>query len=216
LESGESIWKLVANRPFADLRATEEHRDLLHRVFFFNPHPSVRRVIFIATPHRGSEMGDQFIGQLARRLIRLPASLRSTYRTLLALNGDDFFTPEIRAGLPTSIDELRRDNRLLATLSRLPVGPGVVYHSIIGQQDAGIALESSGDGVVPYASAHLDGATSELVVHGDHGCHDGPETILEIRRILGLHIQQSGDATANKRTATRREPEPIARSATPP
>jgi pimeloyl-ACP methyl ester carboxylesterase len=215
LDSGEALWKLVANRPFADLRASDEHRDLLHNVFFFDPHPSVRRVIFIATPHRGSELGDQFIGQLAKRLIRLPGSLRSTYRALLEQNSDDFFTPEIRAGLPTSIDELRRDNRLLATLSQLPVGPGVVYHSIIGQQDAGVGLEASSDGVVPYSSAHLDGASSELVVHGDHGCHDGPETIQEIRRILGVHLQDSGDAVSAARRRDRREPEPIAISAAP-
>jgi len=216
LESGEAIWKLVANRPFAELRATDEHRNLLHQVFFFGPHPSIRRVIFIATPHRGSELGDQFIGQLAKRLIRLPGSLRSTYRALLAQNADDFFTPQIRAGLPTSVDELRRDNRLLETLSRLPVGPGVVYHSIIGQQDAGIGLDSSSDGVVPYARAHLDGASSELVVPGDHGCQDSPETIQEIRRILGEHLKQSGDAAPNAGTGGPQEPEPIAISAAPP
>jgi pimeloyl-ACP methyl ester carboxylesterase len=216
MKSGEAIWKLVANRPFADLRATDEHRKLLHQVFFFGPHPSIRRVIFIATPHRGSELGDQFIGQLARKLIRLPGSLRSTYRALLAQNDHDFFTPQIRAGLPTSVDELRRDNRLLEALSRLPVGPGVVYHSIIGRQDAGIGLESSSDGVVPYPSAHLEGAASELVVRGDHGCQDNPETIQEIRRILGVHLEQSGDAARNASSSTAREPEPIAISPAPP
>jgi pimeloyl-ACP methyl ester carboxylesterase len=216
LESGDAVWKLAANRPFEDLRATDEHRDLLHQVFFFGPHPSIRRLIFIATPHRGSELGDQFIGQLAKRLIRLPGSLRSTYRALLAQNSADFFTPQIRAGLPTSIDELRRGNSLLATLSRLPVGPGVVYHSIIGKEEEGVPLESSSDGVVPYASAHLDGATSELVVHGDHCCQDSPETIREIRRILYVHLNQCAAAVPFAATGGRREPAPIAMSPLPP
>jgi pimeloyl-ACP methyl ester carboxylesterase len=210
LESGNAVWKLVANRPFEDLRATNEHRDLLHQVFFFGPHPSIKRLIFIATPHRGSELGDQFIGQLAKRLIRLPGSLRSTYRVLLAQNSDDFFTPQIRAGLPTSIDELRRDNSLLATLSHLPVGPGVEYHSIIGKQEDGIRLESSSDGVVPYDSAHVDGAASELVVRGDHGCQDSPETIREIRRILSVHLIKCAAAAPSAGTGGRHEPVPIA------
>ena len=42
--------------------------------------------------------------------------------------------------------------------------------------------------MVPYASSHLDWAASELVVPGDHGCQDAPETIRELRRILYLHL----------------------------
>jgi pimeloyl-ACP methyl ester carboxylesterase len=188
LDSGDALWNLVAVRPFEELRASDEHRAWLQRVFFFGPYPSVRRVIFIATPHRGSELGDQFIGRLTDRLIRLPGTLRSTYRVLLAQNGPDFFHPAIRARLPSSIDELRRDNRLLATLSGLPMNPGVVCHSIVAREAEDGPLEASSDGVVPYASAHLDGVDSECVVRGDHGCQDSPATIREIRRILYVHL----------------------------
>jgi pimeloyl-ACP methyl ester carboxylesterase len=162
---------------------------MLRKVAFFEPHPSISRVVFIATPHRGSELGNQFIGRLADRLIRLPLSLRLTYKALLVQNGPDFFTPEIRRdGLPSSIDELRTNNRLLMTLTRLPRKPGVPVHSIIGQFDPTLPIDQGSDGVVPYTSSHLDWADSELVVPGDHGCQDTPETIKELRRILLLHI----------------------------
>jgi pimeloyl-ACP methyl ester carboxylesterase len=188
--SGDEIWRLIGRRPFEELQATPEHKKMLRKVAFFEPHPLISRVVFIATPHRGSELGDQFIGRLADRLIRLPLSLRLTYKTLLMQNGPDFFTPEIRRnGLPSSIDELRTDNRLLMTLARLPRKP-VPIHSIIGQRDPTLPIDQGSDGVVPYNSSHIDWADSELVVPGDHGCQDTPETIKELRRILFLHIGQ--------------------------
>jgi hypothetical protein len=55
LDSGEALWSLVSTRPFADLRATPQQRNLLRRLYFFEPQPSVRRVVFISTPHRGSD-----------------------------------------------------------------------------------------------------------------------------------------------------------------
>ena len=217
-ESGDEVWKLVGRRPFEELRASDEHREMLRRVFFFEPHPSVARVVFVATPHRGSDLGEQFIGRLADRLIRLPGTLRSTYRELLLQNGADFFTPEIRkGGLPSSIDELRPDNPLLRTLARLPIRPGVEVHSIIGQEDPDVPIPQGSDGVVAYTSSHLDWASSELVVPGTHVCQDTPETIRELRRILYLHLGRvTQDADAPLDSEIRRaRPGPVAANAAP-
>ena len=95
----------------------------------------------------------------------------------------------MRDGLPSSVDNLSRDNPLLMTLQNLPLAAGVPYHSIIGQNAPG-PVEEGSDGVVPYVSAHLDGAASELVVHADHSAQDTPDTIGEIRRILMIHLAQ--------------------------
>jgi hypothetical protein len=47
------------------------------------------------------------------------------------------------------------------------------------------------DGVVPYASAHLDDVESELVVPADHyRVHHHPLAILEVRRILLEHVRE--------------------------
>ena len=139
-------------------------------------------------PPPGQRPGRQFIGRLTDRLIRLPLSMRLLYKKLLAQNGAHFFTTEIReGGLPSSIDELRTDNRLLQTLARLPRNP-VPVHSVIGQIDPNLPTDQGSDGVVPYSSSHLDWASSELVVKGDHSCQDEVETIRELRRILYLHL----------------------------
>ncbi len=199
LESGDAVWRLFSNRPFEELKAAPERRERLRRALFFSPNASVARVIFIATPHRGSRLGDELIGWITDRLIRLPRTLRSAYRELRSSNGPEFFTPMFRKGLPTSIEELRFDNPLLLTLAQLPRREEVPAHSIIGRKDLDVPVEASSDGVVPYVSAHIDWAQSECLVHGDHGCQDIPETIREIRRILRLHLEEGEPPAASPR-----------------
>ncbi len=198
-ESGDALWRLFSNRPFEELRIPPDRRAALRRSLFFGAVPSVARIVFIATPHRGSELGDELIGRITDRLIRLPRTLRSTYRALLAANGPEAFTPLMRRGMPTSIDELGLDNPFLTTLARLPRRTDVPVHSIIGRQDPDTPLLESSDGVVPYVSAHIDWAESECVVTGGHMCQDLPETIREIRRILHLHLGAGAPASILRR-----------------
>ena len=225
--SGQNLWNLVGARPFDELKASDERKEMLQSVFFFEPHPMITRAVFIATPHRGSELGDEFIGRLADRLIRLPSSLRSTYRALILQNGRDFFTPEVRSGgMPSSIDELRQNNRLLMTITQLPIRPGLEAHSVMGRNDPKDSIEESTDGIVAYKSSHIDWASSELVVPSDHGAQDKPETIEELKRILrkhlGVYSHNLDDPEVHRASAeTEEEPGPIAprpraRRVTPP
>lgn len=50
--------------------------------------------------------------------------------------------------------------------------------------------EKLSDGIVPYTSAHLDGAASETVISGGHSIQESPQTILMLRRILHQQLQQ--------------------------
>ena len=43
--------------------------------------------------------------------------------------------------------------------------------------------------MVTYWSSHLDGAQSMRIVPSDHGTHHNPEGVVEVRRILKLHLQ---------------------------
>jgi hypothetical protein len=45
---------------------------------------------------------------------------------------------------------------------------------------------------VPYKSSHLEGAESELIVPSDHAATAHPLTVLEVKRILKLHLLQGG------------------------
>jgi hypothetical protein len=58
----------------------------------------------------------------------------------------------------------------------------------VGDRGRGDTPNSS-DGVVPYWSAHLDGAQSEKIVPSNHSTPLNPEAIAEVRRILHLHLK---------------------------
>ncbi len=83
-----------------------------------------------------------------------------------------------------AIGNLRTDSPILKALNEIPIDSKVPYHSIIPQ--IGGILHT--DGVVEYASSHLDGAVSELIVPGTHSSQQDPDVTAEIRRILKLHL----------------------------
>lgn len=50
--------------------------------------------------------------------------------------------------------------------------------------------ERLSDGIVPYTSAHLEGATSETIITGGHSIQENPQTVLTLRRILHQQLTQ--------------------------
>jgi pimeloyl-ACP methyl ester carboxylesterase len=185
-DSGTRLWRLVSDRPFEDLAGTPEDRELFRRALFFRPRPEVRRVVFIATPHRGSRIDNGRLERLGTRLVRLQEPLRAAYGRLMDRNGPAFFTERLRKGLPTSIDELEWGSTVLTGLSELELAPGVTAHSVIADtRDPPRA--GGGDGLVSYDSAHLDAVASEFLVSSGHLCQGHPAVIAEVRRILAEH-----------------------------
>lgn len=167
-----------------------EKSTLIKSCAVFRACPRVDRVVFICTPHRGSEMAIGSLGELAIRLIALPVSITSTVagtlgNTLGVITGDP-------GRLPNSVTGLSPANPMLKVVDNSPMN--APCHSIIGDRGKGDTPNSS-DGVVPYWSSHLDGAKSEKIVPGPHGSCELPETIDELQRILLLHLKGSGGTT---------------------
>jgi pimeloyl-ACP methyl ester carboxylesterase len=185
-DSGPRIWRLVSDRPFEELSGEPEDRDLFRRALFFKPRPEVRRVVFIATPHRGSRVDQGGLERLGTRLVRLQEPLRAAYGRLIARNGPAFFSERLREGLPTSIEELQWGSPALTALSELSLPAGVTAYSIIADRREPPGAGGS-DGLVPYDSAHLDGVASEVLVSSGHLCQGHPAVIREVRRILAEH-----------------------------
>src|SRR5208337_1227108 len=106
-------------------------------------------------------------GRLAARLIQLPNQLLTAAQDLTKEN------PQVRTDrIPNSVDLLAPDSPALKLLAGEQRPVDVHWHSIIGQAPANSSLREltypfadSGpsDGVVPYSSAHLEDADSELV-----------------------------------------------------
>jgi hypothetical protein len=162
----------------------------------FKPNPHVERVIFVCTPHRGSRLADGFIGKLGRKLISLPVQTLGTagraFGDVLSGDAGGMVSRLKLNGVPSSIDNLSPESPFVQESMRLPLRRGLHIHSIVGNKKSlPLGDPDCGDGVVPYASAHLEGAESELVVKSGHGAQETPEAIAEIRRILLLHLESA-------------------------
>jgi pimeloyl-ACP methyl ester carboxylesterase len=185
-ESGTKLWDLMTDRSFETLAGPKKARELLQSEMVFKPLPEVGRLIFIATPHRGSRLACAPIRGVATLVVGSHAPFQRSYASLLASNGPDAFTPTFRAGMPTSLDELSWEHPLLLAIDGLPFNADVKRHSIIADLRK-TGRPGEGDGLVPYASAHHPGANSELLVNAGHCCLDNRVVIGEVARILKEH-----------------------------
>ncbi|NUM55498.1 MAG: alpha/beta fold hydrolase [Candidatus Hydrogenedentes bacterium] len=188
-DSGDAVWSAFSRKPFDELRISESEKSMLANVFFFTPRPYVKRVVFIATPHGGSNLSDLAVASLISRLVAVPKFLISTTFDVMTLDLD---TPgdKITKRDFTSVKNLSPQNRFIRATRQISIDPAVSYHSIIGNFH-GKDIEHSSDGVVPYWSSHLDGAASEKVVDSGHSAHYHPLAILEVRRILEEHLEST-------------------------
>jgi len=185
VSSGNAFWAAWTDRKFEDVSMSPETRALLRSALFFEPLPFVTRVIFIATPHHGSFLAENWLGMVARKLVNAPSSLARSSLELATLTKNErlFRRPLV---FPTSIDNMDWSNPGLQVLASLPIAPGVHVNSIIPVKSA--PIETGDDGVVRYQSAHIEPVESELVVLGSgHSTQATPETIEEVRRILYEH-----------------------------
>src|SRR5438034_7609370 len=164
---------------------------LIVRAIKFRANPRIKRVVFICTPHRGSDLASNGIGKIGISLITLPARLTAVMLDSLTSADLTQITGSSKR-MPNSITGLKPSNPALPVINSVPIR--VPYHSIIGDRGKGDCPNCS-DGVVAYWSSHLDGAQSEKIVPGPHGSCELPQTIAELDRILRLHL---GISTASK------------------
>lgn len=193
--SEDRLWQSFANKPMECLQLNEVMRTELQELFYFEPSPHIRRVVYIGTPHNGSGVANQWIGRLGSYLVREPEGRKRQYEAFLAANPGvvhEFAAKRI----PTSVDMLEPNNPILSAMALMPVSPCVTTHSIIGTGGCSLCREPS-DGVVPIDSARIPGIESELFVDEEHEhLHHDPRTIQEVLRILRRHLRcVDGDAT---------------------
>lgn len=188
-DSGFHLWdSVIAVRP-EKFRGTPDFFQDLTSVFIFKRDPRVRRVIFVAVPHRGSSYADNWIGDLGQQLFRGDEAFHRIFLNLVENHRDQvnpFLLDLVDQGKLSSIRTLSARSPALQALAKIP--PAVPFHSIIGQKKPG-PKETGSDGIVTYASSHLDGAESELIVPAGHNAFRHPQAVAEIIRILQQHLQ---------------------------
>jgi pimeloyl-ACP methyl ester carboxylesterase len=185
IHSGSRLFDAASRRPLESLILSDPTRNLIRHALFVEPLPFVKRVVFIATPHRGSFLTLNRLTSWVTRFITLPLNLASAAREI-ATNNEDAL---IGSGpIPTSVDNMNPRNRFLGALQTVPIAPGIPAHSIIAVKGKG-PIEDGNDGVVAYSSAHIVGVESELVIRTGHSVQSHPMAIEEVRRILLLHAK---------------------------
>ena len=188
--SGGRLWNALFTVPPNQLRGDKEAIRWWDEALHFQRDARVVRAIFAATPHRGSNLAESWIGHIGQSLIHLPSALQTSIVTVVSEN-QDVATPAANAFDKemnfSAVRTLSPNDPALRAILQLPIG--VPFHSIIGKHN-GSSIETSSDGVVPYSSSHLDGAASELGVRSGHSVCDNGDAQREVIRILRLEVNR--------------------------
>ncbi len=209
-ESGLTIWDAALKAPHPASQISPESQALLERALVFHPEPTVRRLVFIATPHSGSPVADGPLGRVGLLISRPQADTDRIRKELDAAYGTGRDDSGIR-GESFSLRNLRPSSKVIQGLRAIPLDSSVPHHSIILQMEHPTP-HGRGDGLVPYDSAHLDSAQSEAIVRGSHLDLGAPGVTDELRRILRLHIDELDPSPS---TLARPEPPEVSPNLSP-
>lgn len=183
----DAITTKVLGSPMAELGLDAKQEAFLRECLDIRPQPQVERLVFLATPHRGSFLAGRWFSHFFAGLIAVPGEIASVSSQIAGSVPRERLPPGMEDRVPTSLDNMDPGNPVLRYLSDVPLDPRIRAHSIIPIGDADVPAGAD-DGVVEYESAHLEGVESECLVPSSHSCQSHPRTLVEVRRILLLHL----------------------------
>lgn len=199
-----------------DLRQkmSDEERAIVDERFMLRALPQIDTAIFVSAPHKGTDYADRWFTRGIRKVIGLPMSLSRDVKGVvidfLDKENDEIQTNKNNEQPPLSAlgelylqngaSQLSNQSVFMQLTNNIKISPTVRYHSIMANnnkvnknndQISDLSGEYISDGIVPYDSSHLEGATSETVLSGNHSIHEDPETILHLRKILYESLNDS-------------------------
>ena len=191
-DSGDLIWDQFFRVSPDQLDLAPSDRDWVEHLMFFKPRHDISRVIFMASPFKGSKTADMILFRFSSRLIRFPTDLEGHHYRVFTGNRQYMVRSKenrlIAERQPSSIDLLSPESPETIALGQLKVARSIPFHLIIGVRHGSNRLRSS-DGIVAYSSSYLDGAESELDVQTGHTVTHSPKTEEEVLRILKLNLE---------------------------
>ena len=196
-ESGDRIWRRVSSVPLDDLDFDAETKANFRAWFFFEPNPSVRRVITIATPFRGSDYANGFTQWLADRAISIPktvASAAGSLASLLETDASQIDDPTLLE-TATSVDSLSPKSPIFDALDECPIPKSVALNNIVGvlpSLERRWFAPKKSDGVVEFWSSNRDDVESQREIPAAHTtAHAHPAAIWETKEILLRHLAEA-------------------------
>ncbi len=186
-DSSQDALKLLNLRQLHQYRASS----LIQQRLNIQPIPQFKRAVFLATPHQGTAFADLWFTRAARKIIKIPGAFLSAIgENLLDQNPSlrDLFNDFSHQLIQNGPTDLSHNSKFMQLTEKIQPIQGFPFHSIIGNNTANLNDQQASDGVVPYQSAYLATAVSTKVIHGGHSIQETPEAVLELRRILRLHL----------------------------
>jgi len=145
-DAKDTIWRDFFGTAPAKTPLLGETRQLVEKALVFDHRPEIKRVVFISTPHRGTPLVSGWIGRIASALVRTPPFLASVYASAKPIEiADPAAGPLNRVA--NGVATLEPNDRFVEAVNKLPLTPGIPYHSIIGDRGRGDTPNSS-DGAV--------------------------------------------------------------------
>ncbi|RKY07908.1 MAG: hypothetical protein DRP56_04965, partial [Planctomycetota bacterium] len=189
-DSQDVFWDTVFKEPIETLSASDEDKEFFREMLFFEQNPNIKRVIFIATPHRGSDWADKWFTRIGAGMINLPGTITGATQSMMRIGQEDLAadTSKYLKRGPNALDNLSPSSIFTKATNKIPLAEDVPCHTIYGIRK-GKPGPGSSDGIVPYWSSHLDNTLSEVSVPSGHSAHGHPIAIAEVERILRMHLE---------------------------
>ena len=74
-DAGTKLWIEGFGKPPEQTEMPKESKRLLEQALIFKHRPEIGRVIFMSTPHRGSDMASNWLGRIGSMLVKTPGKL---------------------------------------------------------------------------------------------------------------------------------------------
>jgi hypothetical protein len=186
------LWDLSFTERPEQLGYAQQELDKVKDIFIFHARPYIDKVVFMDTPHGGSESSESALAKMASWFINLPKNFTLLMSNFILKLGPDKITEPMReylngGGGPHSVQVLSPRHPLLQGLNKLEYQRPV--YSIVGSdgalscQDEKTCSQIS-DGVVPFFSAHQPKAVQEIIVPSSHNSYQRPEALQFLMQLL--------------------------------
>lgn len=192
------LWDLSFTERPEQIGYAQKELDKIQDIFIFKTRPYIDKVVFMDTPHGGSEYSESILAKMASWFINLPKNFTLILSNFILKLGPDKVTLPMREYLsgsgPHSVQVLSPRHPLLQGLNKLEYQRPV--YSIVGSDGALSCKDEKScsqisDGVVPFFSAHQAKAVQEIIVPSNHNSYQSPQAIEFLLQVLR---QPAGEA----------------------
>jgi len=175
----DHLYNAFFSVPPSQLSLTQDQEVAMRQNLFYEPITWPKRLIFLATPHDGSDFAGTPFGALAAKRVKSPPSSNAFVAGIRAQD-TAVLNPvalEFLNDSPNSLHSFDSAHPIWPHLQQIKLPSRVSYHNISGVRDR----------IVSSSSSEFSGAESDLVVSDGHSVPVHPDAIAEVIRILKAH-----------------------------